>query len=55
MANMNINVKRDETKRLQDLIKNEEESLNSREQDIKNDWDLISNFMQEVSNKADMA
>jgi len=34
MANMNINIKKEETKRLVDLIKNEEESLKSREKDI---------------------
>ena len=55
MANMNINIKKDETKRLEDLIKNEEESLKSREKDIENDWVLISDFMKEVSNKADSA
>jgi len=27
MANMNINIKKEETKRLADLIKNEDESL----------------------------
>lgn len=34
MANMNINIKKEETQRLVDLIKNEEESLKSRERDI---------------------
>ena len=55
MANMNINIKKDETKRIEDLIKNEEETIKQRESDIKNDWELISNFMQQVSNKADQA
>jgi hypothetical protein len=45
MANMNINIKKDETKRIEDLIKNEEESLKQRENDIKNDWELITSFM----------
>ncbi len=35
MANMNINIKKGETKRLQNLIKYEELSLTTREQEIK--------------------
>lgn len=31
LANMNINIKKEETNRLEDFIKNEEESLKARE------------------------
>ena len=36
LANMNINIKKEETNRLEDFIKNEEESLKARE--------LVKNF-----------
>ena len=65
---MNINIKKEETNRLEDFIKNEEESLKARElvflifrelfkkfQDIKNDWDLLKNFMNNVKEEADLA
>ncbi len=38
---MNINIKKEETKRLEDFIKNEEESLKSRKADIESDWNLV--------------
>lgn len=37
LANMNINIKKEETNRLEDFIKNEEESLKAREL-VKFDW-----------------
>jgi hypothetical protein len=38
---MSIHLKRDQTKKLKDLIKNEKEQLLSREKDVKDDWNLI--------------
>ena len=52
---MNINIKREETNRLEDFIKNEEESLKARELDIKNDWNLLKNFRNNVKFEADEA
>jgi hypothetical protein len=53
MANLNITIKKEETNKITDLIKNEEECLKARERDIKKDWELISDFMKDVSNNAD--
>jgi hypothetical protein len=34
MANLNITIKKEETNKITDLMKNEEESLKARERDI---------------------
>lgn len=55
MARMNINIKKDEANRLQDLIKNEEEALQARELDINHDCELVKAFMKAVKEQAEKA
>ena len=52
---MNINIKKEETKRLEDFIKNEEESLKARKADIDSDWKLVKQFILKVKQAADEA
>ena len=66
-VNMNIVTKKEETCRLEDLIKNEEESLKAREivililrymivgQDIKKDEKLVKKFVESVQEAAEQS
>lgn len=53
LANLNIITKKEETNRLEDFIKNEQESLRARKLYFKNDCELVKKFMNEVKAQAD--
>ncbi|CAK94563.1 unnamed protein product (macronuclear) [Paramecium tetraurelia] len=55
LANLNIMTKKEETERLEDFIKNEQESLRARRLYFKNDCELVKKFMNEVKFQADQA
>lgn len=55
LANLNILTKKEETNRLEDFIKNEQESLRARKLYFKNDCELVKKFMNEVKAQADLA
>lgn len=52
---MNINTKKEETHRLEDFIKNEQESLRARRLYFKNDCELVKKFMNDVKAQAETA
>ena len=41
LASLSINVKKEETRKLEDFIKNEQESLKARQLYFKNDCELV--------------
>ncbi|CAD8068836.1 unnamed protein product [Paramecium primaurelia] len=55
LTNLNILTKKEETNRLEDFIKNEQESLRARKLYFKNDCELVKRFMSEVKSQADYA
>ncbi|CAD8166758.1 unnamed protein product [Paramecium octaurelia] len=55
LTNLNILTKKEETNRLEDFIKNEQESLRARKLYFKNDCELVKRFMSEVKSQADQA
>ncbi|CAD8071049.1 unnamed protein product [Paramecium primaurelia] len=55
LTNLNILTKKEETNRLEDFIKNEQESLQARKLYFKNDCELVKRFMSEVKSQADQA
>ncbi|CAD8174966.1 unnamed protein product [Paramecium octaurelia] len=55
LTNLNIITKKEETNRLEDFIKNEQESLQARKLYFKNDCELVKRFMSEVKSQADQA
>lgn len=55
LVNFNILTKKDETNRLEDFIKNEQESLRARKMYFRNDCELVKRFMEEVKAQAEQA
>jgi len=51
---MRISVKKDQTVKLDELLRNEEESLRARELDIQKDQSLIKQFVHNVKIDADI-
>eukprot|EP00825_Cyclidium_porcatum_P001693 TRINITY_DN10775_c0_g1_i2.p1 TRINITY_DN10775_c0_g1~~TRINITY_DN10775_c0_g1_i2.p1 ORF type:complete len:490 (-),score=141.24 TRINITY_DN10775_c0_g1_i2:300-1769(-) len=55
LTNLNIRNKQEETKRLEDFIQNEKESLNARKFYFSNDVQLVNEFMDQVKKAAEEA
>lgn len=52
---MNINIKKEETNKLEDYIKDEQETLRARQLYYKNDVEFMNNFISQVKKEAEAA
>lgn len=55
LSKMNINIKKEETNKLEDYIKDEQETLRARQLYYKNDVEFMNSFIAQVKKEAEAA